>query len=114
VGSWKKPHAFNKTMADEVSAMSGGKKRNSWMTHMNKTRRANPGKSLGAIMKMAKKTYKKGGADEEPMMGGAPLTPLPLSGGASLSPQPLNGGRRRASRKTRKASKKSRKGGRKH
>jgi hypothetical protein len=85
--------------AAEVSAMSGGKKRNSWMTHMNKTRRANPGKSLGAIMKMAKKTYKKGGADEEPMMGGAsPLTPLPL-----------NGGRRRASRKTRKASKKSRK-----
>jgi hypothetical protein len=87
-------------MADEVSAMSGGKKRNSWMTHMNKTRRANPGKSLGAIMKMAKKTYKKGGADEEPMMGGSALTPLPL-----------NGGRRRGSRKSRKASKK---GGRKH
>jgi hypothetical protein len=101
-------------MADEVSAMSGGKKRNSLMTHMNKTRRANPGKSLGAIMKMAKKTYKKGGADEEPMMGGASLSPLPLNGGASLSPQPLSGGRRRASRKTRKASKKSRKGGRKH
>jgi hypothetical protein len=86
-------------MADEVSAMSGGKKRNSWMTHMNKTRRANPGKSLGAIMKMAKKTYKKGGADEEPMMGGASLSPLPLNGGR----------RRRGSRKTRKASKKSRK-----
>lgn len=87
-------------MSDSTeSAMAGGK-RSKWMTHLKKTMRAHPGKSLGAVMKMAAKTYKKGGA-EEPMMGGAaPLTPLPLSGGR----------RRRGSKKTRK----SRKGGRKH
>ena len=84
-------------MADEVSAMSGGK-RNKWLVHLKKTMRAHKGKPLGAVMKMAKKTY-KGGA-EEPMMGGA-----------SLSPLPLNGGRRRGSRKSRKGTKK---GGRKH
>jgi hypothetical protein len=72
-------------MADEVSAMSGGK-RNKWLVHLKKTMRAHKGKSLGAVMKMAKKTYK---------------------GGASLSPLPLSGGRRR--RGTKKG---SRKGGR--
>jgi hypothetical protein len=82
--------------AAEVSAMSGGK-RSKWMAHVKKTMRANKGKSLSQVLKMAKKTYKKGGA-EEPMMGGSALTPLPL-----------NGGRRRSSKKTRKASKKSRK-----
>ena len=76
-------------MADEVSAMSGGK-RNKWLVHLKKTMRAHKGKSLGAVMKMAKKTY-KGGADE-PMMGGASLSPLPLSGGR----------RRRGTRKSRK------------
>lgn len=80
--------------AAEVSAMSGGK-RSKWMAHVKKTMRANKGKSLSQVLKMAKKTYKKGGA-EEPMMGGAALTPLPLSGG-----------RRHKTRK-------SRKGGRKH
>ena len=65
--------------------MSGGK-RNKWLVHLKKTMRAHKGKSLGAVMKMAKKTYK---------------------GGASLSPLPLSGGRRR--RGTKKG---SRKGGR--
>ena len=85
-------------MSDSTeSAMAGGKK-SKWMTHLKKTMRAHPGKSLGAVMKMAAKTYKKGGA-EEPMMGGAaPLTPLPLTGGKKKS---------RGTRKTRK-------GGRKH
>jgi hypothetical protein len=81
-------------MADEVSAMSGGK-RNKWLVHLKKTMRAHKGKPLGAVMKMAKKTYKGG---EEPMMGGSALSPLPLSGGR----------RRRGTRKSRK----SRKGGR--
>lgn len=67
--------------AAEVSGMSGGK-RNKWLVHLKKTMRAHKGKSLGAVMKMAKKTY-KGGA--------SPLTPSPLSGG-----------RRRGTRKSRK------------
>lgn len=81
--------------AAEVSAMAGGK-RSKWMAHVKKTMRANKGKSLAAVLKMAKKTYKKGGAEETMMGGAAPLTPLPLSGGR---------------RKTRKG---TRKGGRKH
>lgn len=36
-----------------------GGKRNAWMTHLKKTMRAHKGKSLGQVMKMAKKTYKK-------------------------------------------------------
>jgi hypothetical protein len=81
--------------------MDGGKRRSRWMAHVKKTMRANKGKSLSQVLKMAKKTYKKtrrGGADtEEPMTAGG------------LSPLPLNGGRRR--RGSRKGSKK---GSRKH
>lgn len=86
--------------AAEVSAMSGGK-RSKWMAHVKKTMRANKGKSLSAVLKMAAKSYKKGGAEEveEPMMGGSALTPLPLNGGR----------RRRGSKKTRKGKKGSRK-----
>ena len=87
--------------AAEVSAMAGGK-RSKWMAHVKKTMRANKGKSLSAVLKMAAKSYKKGGAEEveEPMMGGAaPLTPLPLNGGR----------RRRGTRKSRKGKKGSRK-----
>jgi len=82
--------------------MDGGKRRSRWMAHVKKTMRANKGKSLSQVLKMAKKTYKKtrrGGAEteEEPMTAGG------------LSPLPLNGGRRR--RGSRKGSKK---GSRKH
>jgi hypothetical protein len=81
--------------------MDGGKRRSRWMAHVKKTMRANKGKSLSQVLKMAKKTYKKtrrGGADmeEEPMTAGG------------LSPLPLNGGRRR------RGSRKSKKGSRKH
>ena len=38
--------------------MSGGK-RSAWMTHVKKTMRANKGKPLSAVLKMAAKTYKK-------------------------------------------------------
>ena len=90
--------------------MEGGK-RSRWMTHVKKTMRANKGKSLSQVLKMAKKTYKKtrrggGDGDEEgaPMMGGM----YEMKGGYSLaSASPLEGGRRR--RGSRKGSKKSRK-----
>ncbi len=75
-------------MADTPSTPMDGGKRSAWMTHVKKTMKANKGKSLMQVLKMAKKTYKKS------MKGGA----------ASLSPSPLSGGK-----KTRKASKKTRK-----
>ena len=68
--------------------MDGGK-RNAWMSHVKKTMRANKGKSLSQVLKLAKKTYKK----------------TAKKGGAALSPLPLSGGRRGG---------KTRKGGRKH
>ena len=96
--------------AETETSMKGGK--GAWMAHVKKTMRANKGKSLMQVLKMAKKTYKKSkkGGNTEEMMGGA-LSPMPLSGGAApLTPQPLNGGRRRrGSRKTRKGTRGSRK-----
>ena len=90
-------------MADAEESMEGGK-RSAWMTHVKKTMRAHKGMKLGAVLKMASKTFKKS------KKGGA-LSPLPLSGGgAPLTPSPLSGGRRRrGSRKTRKS-----RGSRKH
>ena len=54
----------------EPAAATGGK-RSKWMTHVKATMKANKGKSLMEVLKMAKKTYKKTG-------GG--LSPLPLTG----------------------------------
>jgi hypothetical protein len=73
-------------MADSVptTSMDGGK-RSAWMTHVKKTMRANKGKSLSQVLKMAKKTYKK-----------------TAKRGGALSPLPLSGGRRRTKKGTRK------------
>lgn len=87
-------------MAD-VEPTTGGK-RSAWMSHVKKTMKANKGKPLSAVLKMAKKTYKKGGA--------APVDEVPKD--ETSAPVAPTGGRR-VSRKTRKA-KKSRKGGKKH
>lgn len=58
-------------------------KRSAWLAHVKKTMKAHKGKSLKAVLKMAKKTYtkkaKKGGA--------APLSPA------------LVGARRRSARR---------------
>lgn len=51
-------------------------KRSAWMTHVKKTMRANKGKSLMQVLKMAKKTYKK-----TMRGGGVGATAFPLSGG---------------------------------
>ena len=61
----------------ESQQQSGRRK---WLSHVKKTMRANKGKSLKQVLKLAKKTYtkaKKGGA--EPYE--APSTASPLSGG---------------------------------
>lgn len=73
----------------EGEATTGGK-RSAWMTHVKKTMKANKGKPLSAVLKMAKKTYKK------TRKGGA-LSPMPVSGESG----PIAGGRRHRSRKTR-------------
>lgn len=84
-------------MAD---AIEGGK-RSAWMSHVKKTMKAHKGMKLMQVLKLAKKTYKKGS-----MKGGeAPVDEVPKNEDSA----PVTGGRRRT-RKT----KKSRKGGRKH
>lgn len=78
-------------MADESTEQMGGK-RSAWMTHVKKTMKANKGKPLSAVLKMAKKTYKKS------KKGGA-LSPAPAG-------ETQTAGRRRGSKKTRKGSRK--------
>ena len=79
--------------AAETAPMMGGK-RSKWLAHVKKTMRSNKGKSLKAVLKMAKKTYK----------GGSYLSPVPVG---QETGSLLKGGRK--SRKTRKN-----KGSRKH
>lgn len=70
----------------DVAPVDGGK-RNTWMTHLKKTMKAHKGMSLGAAMKLAKKTYKK---------------TAKRGGGVATTASPLSGGRRRKTvRKTR-------------
>jgi len=69
---------------------SVGGKRSAWMSHVKKTMRANKGKSLSQVLKMAKKTYKK------TRRGGAALSPADVS----------TGGARRNSRKAKRHSRK--------
>lgn len=76
-----------------------GGKRSAWMAHVKKTMRANKGKKLSAVLKMASKTFKKS------RRGGAALTPASYGaqagGAAPLTPAAVGGRRRRGSRKTR-------------
>jgi len=87
--------------------MKGGK--GAWMAHVKKTMRANKGKSLMQVLKMAKKTYKKS------KKGGASLTPHPYNaaggaaGGVASTAAVVGGRRRRGSRKSRKGTRGSRK-----
>ena len=60
---------------DESGQNAG--KRSKWLTHVKKTMRANKGKSLKAVLKIAKKSYK----------------------GGALSPAPVGGRRRRSTRR---------------
>lgn len=68
----------------EPTGATEGGKRSAWMAHVKKTMRANKGKSLSQVLKMAKKTYTK----------------KSKKGGAALSPAAVGGRRRR--RHTRK------------
>lgn len=92
----------NDVEMESGEAQMGGK-RSRWMSHVKKTMRANKGKPLSAILKMAKKTYKK-------TMKGGMLSPMPVS--EETGPIAQEGGRRR--RRTSKKSRKGKKGSRKH
>jgi hypothetical protein len=70
----------------KATPMEAGK-RSAWMSHVKKTMKANKGKSLMQVLKMAKKTYKKTG------------------GGVAETASPLSGGRRRKGGKTRRSRK---------
>jgi hypothetical protein len=54
--------------------MEGGK-RSAWMSHVKKTMKANKGKSLKQVLKLAKKTYKKSAK-----RGGGSITPAAFGG----------------------------------
>ena len=80
---------------------------NKWLTHVKATMKAHKGKSFGDVLKMAKKTYKKGkmsGGSE----GGVAAAPEPGAGGA-FSEAAAAGGRRR-SRRGRKSRRGTRRG----
>jgi hypothetical protein len=84
--------------------MSEGGKRNSWLTHVKKTMKSHKGMKFGQVLKLAKKTYKKGmhGGAEGATEGTSSAT---LDGGLLAHATPV-GGRR----KTRRG-RKSRRGG---
>ena len=91
-----------------MEEQAGGKKRSAWMSHVKKTMKANKGKPLTAVLKMAAKTYKKSMKGGNAPVDAAPEAP---AGEAPAVEAPAaTGGRRRKTRKN----KKSRKGGRKH
>jgi hypothetical protein len=97
---------MNTDMNDMVEDDTKGGKRSAWMSHVKKTMRAHKGMKLGAVLKMASKTFKKS------RRGGA-LSPSPLGGeggGAPTGAAPVGGRRRRGSRKSR-GTRKSRRGG---
>jgi hypothetical protein len=80
--------------------MSEGGKRNPWLTHVKQTMKSHKGMKFGQVLKMAKKTYKKG-----KMSGGggdvAPAAAADLSG-SSPGSTATGGSRRRKGRKGRK------------
>ena len=78
---------------------------NKWLTHVKATMKAHKGKSFGDVLKMAKKTYKKG-----KMSGGSEGGVEPSSeGGGPFSGAAPAGGRRR-SRRGRKSHRGTRRG----
>jgi hypothetical protein len=95
--------------------MEGGKKTSKWLALVKKTMKLNKGKTLGQVMKIAKKSY-HGGAEAAPESGPSHsavegVEPTPRG---ALSPATVGGRRRKTLKAGRKGGKKTRKGGRKH
>ena len=78
---------------------TGGRRRRgtatSWMAHVKATMRANKGLKLKQVLKLAKKTYKKGMKGGFTSSGAGAATALPLTGGK----------RRRGTRRSRRGGK---------
>ena len=88
-------HRGSKKSRGTRKTRKGTRKQSKWMQHVMATKRANKGKDLTEVLKMASETYKKtGGATDSTDPGGVASTVSPTGG----------------AKKTRKA-KKSRKGG---
>jgi hypothetical protein len=64
----------------ETGTTEGGK-RSKWMTHVKSVMRANKGKSLSQVLKMAAKTYKKGAKTVKKTKGKSKKGPFGLFGG---------------------------------
>ena len=88
-------HRGSKKSRGTRKTRKGTRKQSKWMQHVMATKRANKGKDLTEVLKMASETYKKGGN----MEGGSDSIVGGIASGASA----VGGGK-----KTRKA-KKSRK-----
>jgi hypothetical protein len=77
-----------------------------WMKHLMSVKHKHPKLSLGEAMKLAKKSYKKGGADEEERKETAgdlvEMHDAVMEGGQLMGKGTVAGGRRRKTRKTRK------------
>lgn len=75
-------------MSGKVEGMSGGK--SAWMAHVKKTMRANKGKPLSAVLKIAsksfkgsRKTAKKSARRSRRMRGGGASSAAPGAGSAA-------------------------------
>jgi hypothetical protein len=79
-----------------------GGKRNPWLAHVKKTMKAHKGMKFGQVLKMAKKTYKKGGMHGGGGVSGATegTSSSTLSGGLLSGATPVGG--RRRTRKSRR------------
>ena len=76
-----------------------GGKRSAWMTHVKKTMKANKGKPLSAVLKIAAKSYKKTAKVSKKGTKKTVRRMFKLFGGGSAGPgastaAPLSGGRR--------------------
>ena len=76
-----------------------GGKRSAWMTHVKKTMKANKGKPLSAVLKIAAKSYKKTAKVSKKGSKKTVRRMFKLFGGGSAGPgastaAPLSGGRR--------------------
>ena len=78
---------------------------NKWLTHVKATMKAHKGKSFGDVLKMAKKTYKKG-----KMSGGSEGGVIAAGGPTGAFPEAAPAGGRRRSRRGRKSRRGTRRG----
>ena len=77
---------------------------NKWLTHVKATMKAHKGKSFGDVLKMAKKTYKKG------KMSGGSDGVIAAGGPTGAFPEAAPAGGRRRSRRGRKSRRGTRRG----